>query len=150
MGALGGVILNLFTGGLADKVIDGWLRRDQAKLDALNSAERMAYDERQSIRQTAKEIRLATASFWEMRLITFLIAAIFTLHLVLVGLDTCFALGWKIAKFPAPFDEWQGVILLSFFGVQIAGNVTRTIAATSIVKAKRSTILTGLPLFRRD
>lgn len=137
MGGIGAAILNVLTGGIAQKVLDAWIARDAAKLAALNDAERLAYDERQSVRQTAKEIRLATASFWEMRLITFLIAATFTLHLILVGLDTCFALGWKIAKFPAPFDEWQGLILLSFFGVQVVGQGIRTVAATSIVKAKQ-------------
>lgn len=68
-------------------------------------------------RADARTIRLATANFWEMRLLTFLIAACFTLHLVLVTLDTCFALHWRVAKFPAPFDQWEGGILLSFFGL---------------------------------
>lgn len=80
-------------------------------------------------RKGAREIRLATAAFWEMRLITFIIASIFTLHLVLVGLDTCFGFGWRIAKFPAPFDEWQGIILLSFFGVQVAGQGLNALVA---------------------
>ena len=79
--------------------------------------------------QNAKEIRLATASFWEMRLITAIIAGCFALHLLLVTLDTCFAFGWRIAAFPRPFDEWQGAILLSFFGVQVAGQGITAIAA---------------------
>lgn len=79
--------------------------------------------------QTAKEIRLASAGFWEMRLITSLIAGCFALHLMLVTLDTCFQFGWRIAKYPAPFDDWQGSILLSFFGVQVAGQGLTAIAA---------------------
>lgn len=138
-----GAIFNLLSGGVLDKVLDYVTKRDAAKLAAMNDAEKRAFDERESVRQTAKEIRLATASFWEMRLITFLIAATFTLHLVLVGLDTCFGFGWRVPKFPPPFDEWEGVILLSFFGVQVAGNVTRTVAATAIVKA-RNTLTGGL------
>lgn len=134
-------IFNFLSGGVLDKVFDHLAARDAAKLAAMNDAEKRAFDERQDVRQTAKEIRLATASFWEMRLITFLIAATFTLHLVLVGLDTCFGFGWRVPKFPPPFDEWEGIILLSFFGVQVAGNVTRTVAATTIVKAR--TRLTG-------
>lgn len=139
-------ILNVLTGGLAQRFFDWRITADRAKYDALNDAARLAFDERQSIRTTAKDIRLATASFWEMRLITFLIAASFTLHLVLVALDTCFGFGWRIAKFPAPFDEWQGLIILSFFGVQVAGNITRTVAATSIVKARRKVLTWGKPL----
>jgi hypothetical protein len=96
-----------------DKAHEIAMKRIEAEIDA---------------RRGAREIRLATAAFWEMRLITFIIALCFTSHLVLVTLDTNFGLGWRIAKFPAPFDEWQGVILLSFFGVQVASQGINAIA----------------------
>ncbi|MFK8250183.1 hypothetical protein [Ancylobacter terrae] len=80
-------------------------------------------------RKAALEVRLSTAGFWEMRLITAVIAACFTLHLVLVTLDTCFRLGWRIPAFPAPFDQWQGTILLSFFGIYTVGKGVNAIAA---------------------
>lgn len=108
----------------------------EAKLKADNETERLIADvaikdiERQiDDRRTAKEIRLATAGFWEMRLITALIAGSFTLHLVLVAADTCFKLGWRIPAFPAPFDEWQGAILLSFFGIHVVEKGIGAIAA---------------------
>ena len=85
-------------------------------------------DAEMSARRVAQEVRLATAGFWEMRLITAIIAACFTLHLVLVTLDTCFKLGWRISAFPAPFDEWEGTILLSFFGIYTAGKGITAIA----------------------
>lgn len=129
-------ILNALTGGLLQRFFDWRIASDRAEYEALNNSEKLAFDERQSIRSTAKEIRLATASFWEMRLITFLIAACFVSHLILVTLDTNFAFGWRIAKFPSPFDEWEGLILLSFFGVQVIGTGVRTVAATAIVKAR--------------
>lgn len=69
------------------------------------------------------QVRLATAGFWEMRLITFLIAVPFVFHLWTVWLDTQFQFGWKVAAFPSPFNEWQGAILLSFFGIYAAGKV---------------------------
>ena len=75
------------------------------------------------------QVRLATAGFWEMRLITFLIAVPFVLHLWLVAYDTLTAgtsweiTGWSVAAFPAPFNEWEGAILLSFFGIYAAGKV---------------------------
>jgi len=80
-------------------------------------------------RSGAKEIRLATAGFWEMRAVAAVIAGCFALHLLLVTLDTCFALGWRVAAYPAPFDQWEGTILLSFFGVQVAGQGISAIAA---------------------
>lgn len=79
-------------------------------------------------RQNARDIRLATAGFWEMRLFTALIALPFVIHVTLVGLDTNFRLGWDIAKFPAPFDQWEGAILLSFFGIYALGSSVATIA----------------------
>lgn len=85
-------------------------------------------------RRQATDIRLATAGFWEMRLITALIAGCFTLHLVLVTLDTCFQFGWRIPAFPEPFASYQGTILLSFFGVQVAA---KAIDATAFIFGRK-------------
>jgi|GEM_PF-1248570 hypothetical protein len=119
-----GAILKWVTGDLIGQLT----RAYEARLKAANETERLIADvaikdiERQMAdRAAAKEIRLATAGFWEMRLITVLIAAPFVLHLNLVGLDTAFKLGWRIPAFPHPFSEWQGAILLSFFGVHVIG-----------------------------
>src|SRR5690349_24164874 len=68
-------------------------------------------------RANAKEVRLATAGFLEQRLITFLIAVPFVIHVLLVGADTNFKLGWGIWSFPKPFVDWEGAILLSYFGL---------------------------------
>lgn len=64
--------------------------------------------------------RQSTSGYAEMRVITFLIAAPFTLHLLLVALDTMFEWTWNgkhVQKFPPPFDQYEGSILLSFFGL---------------------------------
>lgn len=63
------------------------------------------------------ENRKATSGFLEMRILTFLIALPFVIHVNLVGLDTNFKTGFKTFPFPAPFDQWEGSILLSFFGL---------------------------------
>lgn len=117
-------LIRLITGDLLGKLAEAY----QARLRAQNETEKLVADvaikdiERQMAdRAAAKEIRLATAGFWEMRLITFLIAAPFVLHLNLVAADTCFRLGWAIPKFPEPFQSYQGAILLSFFGVHVIG-----------------------------
>lgn len=117
-------LIRLITGDLLGKLADAY----QAKLKAETETGKLVADvaikdiERQiADRAAAKEIRLATAGFLEMRIITVLIAAPFVLHLNLVGLDTAFKLGWRIPAFPSPFDQWQGAILLSFFGVHVVG-----------------------------
>lgn len=117
-------LIRLITGDLLGKLAEAY----QAKLKAETETGKLIADvaiedikRQMADRAAAKEIRLATAGFWEMRVITVLIAAPFVLHLNLVALDTAFKLGWRIPAFPAPFDQWQGAILLSFFGVHVIG-----------------------------
>ncbi len=80
-------------------------------------------------RAGAREIRLAAAGFWEMRVLTVAIALPFVVHLWLVALDTCFGFTWNVAAFPRPFDEWEGLILLSFFGVYAGLSAAQTWAS---------------------
>lgn len=114
----------------------------QARLAAQNEEQRLVAD--LAIRQVeaeveakrqATEIRKQTAGFWEMRLITFVISGCFAFHLLLVTIDTCFKLGWRIPAFPDPMNEWQGAILLSFFGVQVVGHGINAIA--SAIRGRR-------------
>lgn len=125
-------IAKLFAGPLIGALSKAY----EAKLAADNNESRLVADaaikdiERQiADRETAKEIRMATAGFWEMRFVTALVAGCFAFHLLLVTLDTCFALGWRVAAFPSPFDQWEGTILLSFFGVQAVGQGISAIAS---------------------
>lgn len=125
-------LIRWITGDLVGQLTKAY----ETKLKAQNETEKLVADaaikdiERQMAdRRDAKEIRLATSGFWEMRLITFIIAGCFALHLLLVTLDTCFRFGWGIPAFPRPFDEWQGTILVSFFGVQVVGQGITAIAS---------------------
>lgn len=124
--------LRWLTGNLAGQLVAAY----KIKWEAQNEEQRLIADvaikdiERQmEDRRAAKDIRLATATFWEMRLITALIAGCATLHYVAVTLDTVFRFGWAIPKYPPPFDDYQGTILLSFFGVQAAAQGFTAIAA---------------------
>ncbi|MFK4060296.1 hypothetical protein [Brucella anthropi] len=129
-------MLSSFLRWLTGDLMGALTRAYEMKLAAQNDQQRLIADaaiadisKQVEAARNAKEIRLASVGFWEMRLITAVIAGCFALHLLLVTLDTCFALGWKIAKFPAPFDEWEGMILLSFFGIQAVGGGLNAIAA---------------------
>ncbi len=119
-----GAIIRWITGDLVGQLT----RAYEARLQAQNETDRLVADAlaknieaKLEAQRLATQIRLETAGFWEMRFLTFIIAGCFAFHLVLVTIDTCFRLGWRIPAFPSPFDEWQGAILLSFFGVQVAG-----------------------------
>ena len=133
------LILAAFGGSITDKIAGAY----EAKLRAANETERLAADQRirvleaeQEVARNAKEIRLATAGFWEMRLLTFLVALPFVIHVTLVGLDTNFKLGMGIPAFPKPFDEWEGAILLSFFGIYAVGKSVAAIAGAIAARRK--------------
>lgn len=136
MGPFAGMVLNALTGGFADKAF-GWLaERDRQKYEAMNNAQKLAHDDKQAARAAALSIRLATAGHWEMRLISFIIAACFVSHLVLVTIDTNWPQPWNVPSFPEPFNEWEGAIILSFFGVQVVNKVATTVAAASVLKER--------------
>lgn len=129
------LILNWLSGGVLKTLTDTYVQLKSSEVES----ERIKADvigkqieAEISARQAALQVRLSTSGFWEMRLITAIIAGCFTLHLVLVTLDTCFGFGWRIAKFPPPFDEWEGAILLSFFGVFAASKGVNALAAAFI------------------
>lgn len=123
----------------------GWLTGDALKVfaeiyaknkDSKVESERIEAEWAKAKLDAMLQVRLATAGFWEMRLITALIAGCFTLHLVLVTLDTCFQFSWSIPAFPQPFAEWEGAILLSFFGLQAGVTSIRGIAGAIASRKK--------------
>lgn len=108
--------------GTAERLYDRKLtaETESQKLAADLAVKQMEGD--QQARLNAKEIRLATSGFWEMRLVTFLIAAPLAIHQLVIVYDTIdTSVNLRIPPLPAPFDSYQGTILLSFFGLQ-AGN----------------------------
>lgn len=126
------LVMKFFGGPVLKSLLQGY----RMNLDAKNKHEvRVAdlamadLDADIQARRGAKEIRLATASYPEMRIITFCIAAPFVVHLNAVALDTTFSLGWGIPAFPSPFDEWEGIILLSFFGVHATASAVKSFSA---------------------
>lgn len=130
-------ILNILTGGVLSKVLDFFQTKENNRIAALNTERRLAHDQNMAERQSRKEIRLATASYWEMRLGTGLIAFPFIFHLWSVWLDTQFKFGWQIDKFPAPMDEWEGAILLSFFGITMIGGGIKAIAGAIAYRGRK-------------
>jgi hypothetical protein len=148
---IAGIITSLIGGPIAKALLSGY----KAKLDAANTSDRIAADlaikdieADIEARQHASKLRMATASFWEMRLMTFAIAFPFVSHLWAVWMDTQFGTFqescWKqgertlcgVKAFPEPFNEWQGAILLSFFGIYTLGKAVQSVG-TAIAMRKR-------------
>jgi hypothetical protein len=133
------LLINLIGGPLVKALIEGY----RVTLDAANTSERIAADlairEIEAgieARKRAHELRLATTGFVEMRLLTFAIAFPFVMHLWGVWLDTQFRLGWSIPKFPEPMDEWQGVIMLSFFGIYTLGRTVQSVGTAIAMRSR--------------
>lgn len=128
-----GLVVRLFTGGLLDRLAAAYTTHKNAQTDQerIRAEVEIADIQRQiDAQRTARDVRMSMAGLWEIRLIVATIGWCFTSHLVLVTLDTNFGLGWGIAKFPPPFDAYQGHVLLWFFGLQggtqIAGGLLHT------------------------
>jgi hypothetical protein len=121
-------ILNWLSGGILGQITGPLLEAYKVKVNSTDEAAKLAAQDTIDARKAAVQVRMATAGYWEMRLLTVIIAAPFALHVWLVGLDTCFGFHWRIAAFPAPFDQWEGAILLSFFGVSVIGSGIKAIA----------------------
>lgn len=129
-------VLNWVSGGLLEKITNPLVQAHKDYLNAQNDEQKLLAEQRikfleieQEQRNNQKEIRLATSGFWEMRLLTFLITLPFVVHLWVIAWDTLDTdVNWRIPAFPAPFDEWQAAILLSFFGVTVVGSGIKAIA----------------------
>lgn len=122
-------ILNWASGGVLDKLLNFFAQRETERLESMNEARKQEYADQRDQRMRANEIRLATAGFWEMRLLTAWVLFIFVFHLTSIWLDTQFAFGWAIAKFPSPIDEYEWQIILSLFGLGVANRALTTVAA---------------------
>ena len=138
-------ILNWLSLGTLDKFFGFLNDRERMKLDAMNDEQRLQYQQGRDEGRNRVSVRKATAGFWEMRVLTVLIAFPFVEHLWAVWADTRW--GWYsrggifehcwfdagrevcgVPAFPAPFDQWEGAILLSFFGITVVGAGLKAIA----------------------
>ena len=123
------LILNALTGGL----LKAW----QAKLTADSDEKRLIADAaiadikaQSEARQQAAQIRRETAGYWEMRVATAVIAWPTAAHYALVTYDTMdTSRNLAIPALPAPMDEWQAAIILSFFGVQLGTKAVQSLAS---------------------
>lgn len=144
MGAIFAFVLSLISpvSKLLGKIEDARI----AEINAVTERQRIAAQNQQAMLAAILQVRLATASFGEMRVLTFMIAFPMALHVFLIGIGTCIAaptgwgwLAWSlhIPPFPAPFVEWEGIIILSFFGVQ--GGVKGVSAIAAAIASKHTT-----------
>ncbi|MFO1183657.1 MAG: hypothetical protein U1E56_02570 [Bauldia sp.] len=134
-----GFLASLLGGPLVSGVLDAY----KARLAAANSAEAHAVDLAKAevaaaiaARANAKEIRLATSGFFEVRALFFLIGFGFALHTFAVCCGTTLAplldrSSWllHIPALPTPLDAYEGQVIAFFFGSAVAMTGVQAIAA---------------------
>lgn len=80
------------------------------------------------------QIRASQNTWFGARLIFLCIGAFVTYHFGAVVFDSVPTHGhvvgsWGIAKLPAPMDDWEGTIVLSFFAATLAGPMTSAVTS---------------------
>lgn len=127
-------ILNWLSGGVLDRVLGYFERTAQARRESLSEERKQAYQDQQHARTNAKEVRLHTAGFWEMRVLTSAVLFMFVSHLGLIWFDTMWPQPWNVEKFPEPIDSYEWQIILSLFGLTVAN---RGIDALATIMLRR-------------
>lgn len=120
-------VLNWLSGGVIERFLGFMERTEKARLDSMSEERRQAYEDARDRRATAKEVRLATAGFWEMRVLTAAVLFMFVSHLGLIWFDTMWPQPWEVAKFPEPISEYEWQIILSLFGISAVERVSSRI-----------------------
>ena len=119
--------------------------------DAVVEDRKARRDERIAEQQAAKEIRLATAGYWEQRLLAFTAGVIAIAHWALIGLGTYLvaphkAIGveigyWEwllqIPNMPEPWASYEGPIILSYFGIYAGLTIGKQIAGAMVLRGRR-------------
>ncbi len=136
-GLIGGIInwvLGTGIGHLKDAYIksqDTKAKQDEIRAQVIGKQ----LDNALESQRVASTVRLATAHHPEMRFLTFIIAGATTLHYSLVVLDTVLTgVRLDIPALPPPMDEWEGYIVLSFFGLQAGMSAIRTAATAFLAR----------------
>ncbi|AVX04254.1 hypothetical protein MXMO3_01728 [Maritalea myrionectae] len=127
------MIIKFLAGGWKDYLE----QKRQDRYAAMSDEQKTLHKENADERKSRREVRQATATFWEMRVITFLIVFPYVAHLWSIWMDTQFKLGWAVDKFPEPFASHQSTILLSFFGVSTGLGIAKIASGTIAYMARR-------------
>lgn len=110
------------------------LKAEDKKLSTIEVLElaRLEADKKEA--EQAKQIRIATKDFWEMRLAVGIVGISTSLHYGFTVIDHIYNFGWDIKPLPAPMDEWQQTIILSYFGYSATKTIAKTVATILMKK----------------
>ncbi len=133
-----GFLASLLSGPIINSLLDAY----KAKIASADSADAHAVELAKAeieadiaAKANAKEIRLATSGFPEVRALFFAFGFVFLLHVGAICVGTTFAPmlpagSWllHIPALPAPFDQYEAQVLGFFFGASVALTGVQAIA----------------------
>lgn len=125
-------ILNFLFGSFSSSILEIIKIKENAKNDEDRiKADLILEDLRNSYRLKAEAVafRKSTRNFIELRFLTFFIALPFAMHSFAVNLDSIFLFEWNVARLPEPYADYQGQIILWFFGLQATTTAINSIAS---------------------
>lgn len=135
------ILTSLFTGGIG-KVADTYRDIKIAKVkestqinNVVKELELKRLENEKAAHEAAKEIRIAMKDHWEIRLAVGLVAIPTSFHYACIVIDKTYNMGWQIQQLPEPLNEWQGTIILSYFGLVSVRHGINAVAA-SLLKRK--------------
>ncbi|MCE4223382.1 hypothetical protein HCU64_06430 [Methylobacterium sp. C25] len=141
---LGGFLVKLLGSGIAEPVLAYFKQRDASGRDIVIAGVTSEKEQNLATLQAAVEAnKLKAASQAAYPWIVYLIAVPPALHAAGIYLDSLpfwtpfgsHVVGaWGVPKPPAPYDDWQGKILLSFF---VVAPVVQAVRAGAAAIAKR-------------
>lgn len=107
-------VLKWLTGGFLDKLLVVYSKRQDT--NALIAVETIKAEI--ETRKLQKEIIIVESGWAVTRWMRPFVFYPLALHLGLVAADSIFHFSWDVSALPAPMDQWQGAIILSFFLVR--------------------------------
>lgn len=135
------LLTTLLTGGIG-KVADTYRDIKIAKVkestqinNVVKELELKRLENEQAAHEAAKEVRIATKDYWEIRFAVGLVAIPTSFHYACIVIDSIYNMGWNIQKLPTPLDDLQGTIILSYFGLVSVRHGINVVAA-SMLKRK--------------
>ena len=103
---------------VASKLASAYLARDNATTDAARAVA--------DVHIKALETKLASRDNPALQWAVGIIALAMAVHIALVVVVSCLpGLGWTIHALPAPMNEWQASVVMSFFGIAAIGKIFR-------------------------
>lgn len=124
-------LINLFTGGLMNRLLKGWelwLDKRNQRLETEAAMMETAVAAEIEGRRIAKEIVVSEQGWWVTSMIRPLFAYPLVIYWSAIIADSMFHFEWDVLALPSPMDEWSGWIIAAYFAGRPIEKAARSFA----------------------